>query len=322
MKRFFMSFMGSAILLLVSNIALGGDFDGKKILYIDSYHEGYAWSDGMTEAIVGLIEGSGAELKIHRMDTKRNGSEAFKKAAALKAKAVIKSFSPDVVIATDDNASKYLIVPYYRGKSLPFVFAGVNWDAKPYGFPASNVTGMVEVNAYPDLISILTPLAKGKKIGFLTGPGTTGQLIVERSERILGLQIDQVRQASDFEQWKSMFKELNQKVDMILLNNNAGIKGWDDENAVAFVEKNTQVVTGTTNKWMLKYSVLAYAKLASEQGDWAAQTAMRILLGESPADIPIERNKRGDIGVNKRLARVLGVNIPEEVEFSASEVIE
>ena len=109
---------------------------------------------------------------------------------------------------------------------------------------------------------------------------------------------------------------------MILLNNNAGINGWNDNDAVAFVEKNIQVVTGTTNKWMLKYSVLAYAKLASEQGEWAAETAMRILLGESPADIPIERNKKGDIGVNKRLAQALGVNVPEEVEFSASEIIE
>ena len=158
-----MSFIGSVLLLLASNVASGGDFDDKKVLYIDSYHEGYPWSDGMTEAITGLIEGSGVELKIHRMDTKRNGSEAFKKEAALKAKAVIESFTPDVVIATDDNASKYLIAPFYKGKNLPFVFAGVNWDAKPYGFPASNVTGMIEVNAYPDLIALLTPLAKGKK---------------------------------------------------------------------------------------------------------------------------------------------------------------
>ena len=62
---------------------------GKKVLFIDSYHQGYAWSDGNTEGIQKVLGGTGAELKIHRMDTKPNGSDEFKTAAAEKAKAVI-----------------------------------------------------------------------------------------------------------------------------------------------------------------------------------------------------------------------------------------
>ena len=46
-----------------------------------------------------------------------------------KAKAEIDAFKPDVVIAADDNASKYLIEPYFKDAALPFVFCGVNWDA-------------------------------------------------------------------------------------------------------------------------------------------------------------------------------------------------
>jgi hypothetical protein len=83
---------------------------------------------------LGLKE-SGIELKVFRMDTKRNADEAFKKDAALKAKAEIEAFKPDVVIASDDNASKFLIEPYYKNASLPFVFCGVNWDEKCTGFP-------------------------------------------------------------------------------------------------------------------------------------------------------------------------------------------
>ena len=58
-----------------------------KVLYIDSYHEGYAWSDGICNGIKETL-GDKAELKVHRMDTKRNGSDDFKKEAGLKAKAV------------------------------------------------------------------------------------------------------------------------------------------------------------------------------------------------------------------------------------------
>ena len=204
----------------MSYLSLGvvaGEFDGKKVLYIDSYHEGYAWSDGMTESIVGIIGESGAELKIHRMDTKRNKTTEFKQKAALDAKKLIESFQPDVVIATDDNVSKYLLAPYYKGSSIPFVFAGVNWDATPYGFPTSNITGMVEVNAYPDLLDLLNSMARGEKVGFLSGPGETGALVVERSKKILGLEISEVRQANTFEEWKSSFIELNGKVDVLLL---------------------------------------------------------------------------------------------------------
>lgn len=313
------------VLAFLSYLSLGvvaGEFDGKKVLYIDSYHEGYAWSDGMTESIVGIIGESGAELKIHRMDTKRNKTTEFKQKAALDAKKLIESFQPDVVIATDDNASKYLLAPYYKGSSIPFVFAGVNWDATPYGFPTSNITGMVEVNAYPDLLDLLNSMARGEKVGFLSGPGETGALVVERSKKILGLEISEVRQANTFEEWKSSFIELNGKVDVLLLNNNAGITDWDKEAAKQFVESNTKIPTGSTNAWMLDYSLMTYAKLASEQGEWAALTAMRILLGESPADIPIERNKRGDIGINKRVASAIGVTVSENIEFSASIVIE
>ncbi len=46
------------------------------------------------------------------MDTKRNTSEEFKQEAALKAKALIESSNPDVVIVSDDNAVKCLVQPY------------------------------------------------------------------------------------------------------------------------------------------------------------------------------------------------------------------
>jgi hypothetical protein len=71
------------------------------------------------------------------MDTKRNKKEEEKRRAALKAKELIESWKPGVVITADDNAAKYLLQPYFRDHKIPFVFCGVNWNVDEYGFPYS-----------------------------------------------------------------------------------------------------------------------------------------------------------------------------------------
>lgn len=113
----------------------------KKVLLVNSYHKGYFWTDGITDAILesfgaivdthGAVDNSKSKviLNITYMDTKRNSSEEYKKKTAISVKERIDSWQPDLVITTDDNAAKYLIVPYFKNTDLPFVFCGVNWDA-------------------------------------------------------------------------------------------------------------------------------------------------------------------------------------------------
>jgi hypothetical protein len=165
-------------------------FADKKVLFIDSYHVGYDWSDGVVDGVRQVLKDTETELRIFRMDTKRNQSEAFKRGAALQAKALIESFQPDVVIASDDNASKYLIQPYYRDADLPVVFCGVNWDASVYGYPYANATGMVEVELIEPLVAQLRQLAKGDKMGFLAIGGTTSEKDYAHHAKILGKPYD------------------------------------------------------------------------------------------------------------------------------------
>ena len=54
------------------------DYMGKKILFVDSYHQGYEWSDGIEAGLRHGLEGAGVELKIVRMDTKRNTDDEFR----------------------------------------------------------------------------------------------------------------------------------------------------------------------------------------------------------------------------------------------------
>lgn len=309
------------VALALPSFLFAQNYQGKKILFIDSYHEGYGWSDGITIGVQTALQDSGAELKILRMDTKRNGSDDFKKAAALKAKAVIEEFKPDVVIAADDNASKYLIVPYYKDSDLPFVFCGVNWDASGYGFPAKNVTGMLEVTPIPQLIEQLQMFAQGNRLGFLAPELLTAHKELDNISKVFGL-TPVAYFAKDFSDWQKGFKELQGKVDILILDSDGGLYSDKADEMLAFVEANTKIATGTTYDFMAPYTLIAFAKLAEEQGNWAATTALSILNGTKVASIPLVKNKEGKLIINTRIAGKLGIELPFEMIQAAGQVIE
>jgi len=321
MKKLFASVVCLAFVLSIGMPAMASNLSGKKVLFIDSYHEGYAWSDGITKGITTTLDGSGVELKVFRMDTKRHTDEEFKKSAALKAKAEIEAFKPDVVIAADDNASKYLIEPYYKDASLPFVFCGVNWDEKGYGFPCKNVTGMVEVTPIPQLIEQLQPFAKGVKVGFLGPDLLTAKKEADNYRNVFGMTLTEYY-AKDFEDWKKGFAELQSKVDMIVIESDGGLYNDHADEMKAFVEKTSKVPSGSSYDFMAPYALITYAKVAEEQGAWSADTAMEILKGKSPASIQVAKNSQGKLIINTRIAKSLGADLPFEIIQSAEQVIE
>jgi ABC-type uncharacterized transport system substrate-binding protein len=292
-----------------------------KVLFVDSYHQGYAWSDGIEQGIKKALEGSGTELKVVRMDTKRNTSEDFKKQAAEKVKAEIDQFKPNVVIAADDNASKYLIVPYYKGKELPFVFCGVNWDASGYGFPAKNVTGMIEVTPVDGLLAELKKFAKGGKVGFLGPDILTSHKEAENLTKVFGLKMTEYF-AKDGADWMKGFKELQGKVDMLIIDSDGGLWQETKKEREDFVLKNTKIPTGSTYEFMAPYAIISFAKVAQEQGFWAGKAALEIIGGKAPSAIPVVKNKEGKLIVNGKIAQASGLKVPYEVISAADKVLE
>lgn len=243
------------------------------------------------------------------MDTKRNTSDAFKVAAGIKAKAVIEEFQPDTVIATDDNAQKYVIAKFYRDSDLPFVFAEVNWSAEEYGYPYKNVTGMIEVNA-----------AKGNKIGLLTSDVSTEHKDVEFTQKLFGFEFE-IRYVRTFEEWKRAFKEMQGQYDMLIFQNNSGLEDWDKDEAKSFAVEHTKIPTGTYYDFMIPYSIISYSKVAQEQGKYAAGTALRVLDGEKISDISIVKNQQGWVMVNARISITSGIDVPVDI-LDVAEIVE
>lgn len=318
-----MSVLVSLLFLVIICVIPGTSFaaDQKhKILYVDSYHAEYPWSAGITSSIKKVLATrADIDLKITHMDTKRNISENFKKEAALKVKKLIEEWHPDIVIASDDNASKYLVAPYYKNSDLPFVFCGINGSAKPYGFPTRNITGMIEVALVQEGVAALRNLTpKNRRIGYIAADVTSTHQILDYGRTVVDIPAERVHLVKTLKQWEAAYLQLQTTADILLVGPRHGIPDWNEEEVVAFIADNSRIPSVSFYNYMYQYSLLSFSTLAEEQGDYAAKTALAILDGENPANIPIVRNHKAKILLNMKLAKKMGIKFPIDLVQNAS----
>lgn len=299
-------------LFLAEHTAAG---EQKKCLYVASYHEGYEWSDDIEASIRASLIGH-CELRKIDMDSKRNKSlESIFKATNSAIK-IIEEWQPDVVITSDDNAAKYLIAPHYKDDPIPFVFCGVNWTVEEYGFPYSNVTGIVEVAPVRTMleeafkISAQQKSGMGRKAAFIGGNTISEKKNFNRIKteaKELNIEIEAIY-ASNFLQWQNALQK-SAEYDFTVMGSNAGIEDWDEDEATRSALELATKVSVTTDKWMMPFATFGFTKLAKEQGDWSAAVAIKILQGTDPADIPLASNKKWDLWVNESILSKLDLQL-------------
>ncbi len=303
----------AACLLLMDQMAFAA-----QCLYVSSYHSGYAWSDGVERGLHQALDGK-CEITTFYMDTKRNKDEAQIKQAALRVKHMIDRLQPDVVIAADDNAAKYLIVPYYKDADIPFVFCGINWTVEQYGFPFSNVTGMIEVAAIEPLLKNAAAMVGKIKTAVYIGANTlTERKNYQRFKASADkLNITISSQLVDtMEQWLQAYADAQQS-DVIVIGSNAGIADWDSATVRSMLRGSSQTLSVTNHGWMMPYTMFGMTKVPEEHGHWAGQIALEIINGTRPVDIPIIPNRKFDITINKQLLADAGIPVPEFIRLKA-----
>lgn len=294
----------------------------KKIYYINSYHAGYGSSDDVMQGIIETLNNKNVELKTFFMDTKRRSSEEEMQQASQNTLKEIEDFQPDLVIASDDNAVKYIIQPHFNNKKIPVVFCGVNWSAEQYNL-GENVTGMLEVLPLRECISeVLTNYPETKKLVVLSENSLSEQnnkILLDTLYRNLGLEVT-YSLANDFETWKIMFKEANNKADLIYMPTNGAIKNWKDDEAKKLIEETLQIPAITCDDFMMPFAVFGLTKVAKEQGEWAAQIALEILNGKKPSEFPYTKNKLTKAWLNKNLAKKISFGLSGEIEKQMTNV--
>jgi len=286
-----------------------------KCLFVSSYHQGYAWSDGVERGLRSTLEGH-CELRQFDMDTKRKKTVEDKKAAAVQAKNIIETWLPDVVITADDNAAKYLIQPFFRDADTPFVFCGINWTAREYGFPYTNATGMIEVAPVNAMIEEARNLVPGSHRTLYIGANTaTERKNADRLRRAAERQdlAFEQRLAGSLAEWIEAYSA-GQDYDFIIIGSNAGINDWNEATVRDAILPVTHRLTVTSHTWMMPVSMLGMTKVPEEQGEWAGQVALQILSGARAADFPVVANRKWDLYINQVLLDAGKLSLPAKLQ--------
>jgi len=285
--------------------------DGKRrVLHVDSYHQGNEWNDRIVAALRETLSGKDVELRVVYLDAKRRPSDEDIRASALDAMRTINDFKPDVVTASDDPAAQYLIMPHLRDAATPVLFCGLNWDASVYGLPYRNTTGMVEVSPIPQIIRLLRQHARGPRLGFLSEDTDTKRKELAYHERLFGIEYERTYFVNSHAEWKEAFLRAQREVDMLLILGVGALADWDLADARRLAEERSEIPSGTDFEWLTPVSLIGVAKSPEEQGRWTAQAALRILGGVRPSDIPPTYNREGELFFNSRIGKRLGVKEP------------
>lgn len=294
-----------------------------RVLVIMSYHDGYPWQD---EIIKGIRTecGNDCELKFFPLDMKNNPQNGAVKAR--EAFELYQQWLPDGIIATDDYAQSTFVVPYLKGKvSTPVIFCGVNEEPELYGYPAANVTGVLERFHIKETIALLKQIVPSvKSIGFIMRgkePSTAGMIkeLTISTQEIPGINAE-IKTSDSLEEALRAVKELAAHNDAIYLEHFEGIrdiygKSHTNQETIrlllpAIGKKPTICATDYT----IKQGVLAgVVKSGAEQGLLAVKLLRSALAGEAIAKIPITRNRNGVKMLNVKTLQDLGIVVNRSV---------
>ena len=295
---------------LITGLAIASD--EPVCVYVSSNHKGNSWSDRVEKGLRDTL-GSHCEIVQYNMDSKRRKSDMEKVAAAEAALALIDQLDPDIVLTSDDNAARYLIAPHLLDTDTPVVFSGVNWTVEGYGFPARNVTGIVEVTPLEPMISqAITSVPHARRAAYLSALTLSEQKNFDRIEHAAkeaGIELFAFH-TETFEDWKVAF-ELAQSYDFVIIGSHSGIDNWDLDTATRLAEKKTRRLSVTNYDWMMPVTSLGYTTIPEEHGEWAATSAIAILTGTRPASIPIVTNRKWDTWINQTLLDASGAEVSE-----------
>ncbi|MDM8515285.1 ABC transporter substrate binding protein [Desulfobacterales bacterium HSG16] len=330
MMNFFTSVKHNNIVItgLICVICIGFSFQAnaeegklKKCLIVASYHMEFPGQRLKVEGARAVLKGK-CEIRQFDMDTKRNPAPEFCRKKALEAKALIESWNPDVVIAIEDNASKYLVKPYFKDAKIPFVFSGVDWTAKEYAYPYSNATGMIETFPTKQLIKQIKRIIPDVKTGVcIRGDRLSEKKCYQRYKRAyrkFNIEVTD-RPVRSFDEFKKAYTDALAS-DFIIFQNYSGIKGWDDAEAKKFILDNSEKLVVSQLKWMADFSMVSITQVIEEQGEYAAEVALKILEGANPDDFPIIANRKWNIYINKPLLEKVGIKIPRDLLHKAERV--
>jgi len=316
--------------LLIGILLLAGGADAKdaktgecSVLVVMSYHDGYPWQDEERKGIERGLQGA-CTPTFFNLDSKRSPELAKQRAAD--AYALFDQMKPSGVIAADDPSQELFVVPYLKEKTrTPVSFCGVNAKMEKYGYPASNVTGIVERYHGKETMAFLKQvMPKVQSFVFLTrGDDITAAEIVRgirEDAPDYALRSNGIYTPATIDEAAALLRRVRPATDVLYLEH---LEGIADETGRKLPHREAYVYllkvwgdkpTVCANEYSVKAGcLLAVQKSGVEQGSIAARVLLKALEGTPIDRMPVIRNLTGVKILNVQAMTKLGIKVPLSV---------
>jgi len=288
----------------------------KNVLFLNSYHNGYHWSDGLLEGVRTVLKESEhkIDLQIEYMDSKKFDYADVSLNLLSLYKEKFKDELFDIIVVSDNDALNF--VNEYRKvlfPDVPVVFCGVN-DLKYSDIFTKDITGVEEVFDFIATIEVAKKLhPKRKRLIVLIDDSTAGTAIRKQVEKIYsdnetGIEIEYWIELSLPEAQKRVANLADDAMLFIAPYYQTTSAGefYTSEEICEAIYQHTSVPIYTAWEFMVGYGAVGGRVLSGvEHGKMAGKMALQILNGVPIEDIPIVNQPGGiylfDYAVMKKL---------------------
>ena len=331
-KVFFHIFITLFICLLASVSA--AEKEKRNILYLNSYHNGYRWSDKQLDGIRSVLNKSPykIDLQIEYMDAKKYNYDTTKQRLYTLYKEKFQDEHFDVIIISDNDALNFM--QEFRSRlfpNSPVVFCGIN-GIETVKDNHDNMTGIIEDFDLVKTLEIVRTLHPEKKKMIVFGDNSTAgraianQITEKLEETKFNLEVEFWAGLS-LNESRNRIKEVSDDAFLFFIPWYQTVKGkfYTTEEIIEALYAHTSVPLYTAWEFLLGHGVVGGRVISGFQhGRQAAELALKILEGEDANAIPIDLKPAGVYMFDYKVMEKLGINedlLPEDAEIINSPVL-
>lgn len=317
-----------ALFIALVGVPLSGEAAQYKVLVVMSYDETYPFEREMREGIEKTLADT-CDLTFFYMNTKKNfegGPEKAKEAYAL-----YQQLQPDGVITADDDAQAMFVVPYLKDQvKTPIMFCGVNADPAKYGYPTSNISGILERGHDRESLALVLQLVPSlQTVGRIvkdTPMSRADVKTVQRDVEAAGLTYVDIKLPATIQEAIASVDSFKDQCDVMLIST---LQGIPDENGKPMTNRAaiSRVVNafgkptiGSTFSDVQDGTLCAVVQSGQEQGGTAAEMLLKAMTGTPVSELPITQNKFGRRIINVDVMKTLGIE-PKPVVIRNAELV-
>jgi putative ABC transport system substrate-binding protein len=189
--------------------------------------------------------------------------------------------------------------------------------------PNGNLTGVVTLDGGIAALHELAPAAA--RIGVLINPASPGAASgwsqAQTAARLLGVRLQGLL-ATNEQEFDAAFKTLRRSESRALVISADPVFTAKSEELAALTLRHKLPAVHESRRFTAAGGLLSFSGDILEPHRLAGIYAGRLLRGEKPADLPIQITSKGQLVINGKTAKALGLDAPEKLLAAATEVIE